>query len=113
MPGHSHDCGDICQGAGGISTSSSKAKFFVIAFVHVGSRKVFVTPATEHPTAAWVQEQAEAFVDSLPAAGLQAKIIFHDRDTKFGRAFDDTLRAKSIAVHRSPVCAPNICAYVA
>src|SRR5262249_55168640 len=85
-------------------------EFFVIAFLHVGSRKVFVTQATEHPTAAWVQEQAETFAGSLPAAHLQAKIIFHDRDTKFGRAFDDTLRANGIDVHRSPIKAPNVCA---
>ena len=36
-------------------------EFFVMAFLHVGSRKVFVTPATEHPSAAWVKEQVEAF----------------------------------------------------
>ena len=87
-------------------------EFFVMAFLHVGSRKVFVTPATEHPTAAWVKEQAEAFAESLPTAGLPAKIIFHDRDSKFGRAFDDTLGGKGIDVHRSPVKAPNVCAYV-
>jgi putative transposase len=87
-------------------------EFFVIAFLHVGSRKVFVTQATEHPTAAWVKAQAEAFAGSLPAAGLQAKIIFHDRDGKFGRAFDDALRAKGLDVRRSPVQAPNVCAYV-
>lgn len=40
------------------------------------------------------------------------KIVFHDRDTKFGRAFDDTLRAKGLDVRRSPVKAPNMCAYV-
>jgi putative transposase len=87
-------------------------ELFVIAFLHVGSRKVFVTKATEHPTAAWVKEQAEVFAGSLPASSLQAKIVFHDRDTKFGRAFDDTLRAKGLDVRRSPIKAPNVCAYV-
>src|SRR6516165_5695569 len=87
-------------------------EFFVIAFLHVGSRKVFVTKATEHPTAAWVQAQAEAFAESLPATRLQAKIVFHDRDTKFGREFDDTLRGYGIEVRRSPIKAPNVCAYV-
>jgi putative transposase len=83
-------------------------EFFVIAFLHVGSRKVFVTKATEHPTAAWVKEQVEAFAGSLPAARLEARIIFHDRDGKFGGAFDDTLRAKGLDVHPSPVQAPRI-----
>jgi len=87
-------------------------ELFVIAFLHVGSRKVFVTKAAEHPTAAWVSDQAEAFAESLPTARLQAKIIFHDRDGKFARVFDDTLRANGLDVRRSPVQAPNVCAYV-
>jgi putative transposase len=87
-------------------------EFFVIAFLHVGSRKVFVTQATEHPTAAWVQEEAEQFGRALPVSGLQAKLVFHDRDTKFGRAFDDSLRAQGIEVRRSPIHAPNVCAFV-
>ena len=87
-------------------------EFFVIAFLHLGSRKVFVTKATEHPTAAWVQAQAEAFAESLPATRLQAKIVFHDRDTKFGREFDDMLRSYGIEVRRSPIKAPNVCAHV-
>jgi putative transposase len=87
-------------------------ELFVIAFLHVGSRKVFVTKATEHPTAEWVSHQAEVFAGSLTTARLQAKIIFHDRDGKFGRAFDDTLRANGLDVRRSPVQAPNVCAYV-
>ncbi len=31
---------------------------FVLAFVHLGSRKVFVSPSTLHPTDAWVRQQA-------------------------------------------------------
>ena len=40
------------------------------------------------------------------------KIVFHDRDTKFGREFDDTLRSYGIEVRRSPIKAPNVCAHV-
>ena len=87
-------------------------EFFLIAFLHVGSRKVFVTQATEHPTAEWVIAQAKAFGRALPASGLQAKLVFHDRDTKFVRTFDDTLRGYGIEVRRSPIKAPNVCAYV-
>jgi putative transposase len=38
--------------------------------------------------------------------------VFHDRDTKFVRAFDDTLRGYGIEVCRSPIKAPNVCAFV-
>jgi putative transposase len=82
-------------------------EFFLIAFLHVGSRKVFVTKATEHPTAEWVMAQAEAFHQALPANGLPAKLVFHDRDSKFGRAFDDTLRGYGIETRQSPIKAPK------
>jgi len=56
--------------------------------------------------------QTEAFGQALPANRLPAKLVFPDRDSKFGRAFDDTLRVMGIDGRRSPIKAPNVCAYV-
>jgi len=35
---------------------------FVLVFLHVGTRRVFVTPATTRPDEAWVREQTEAYL---------------------------------------------------
>ena len=55
---------------------------FVLAFLHVGTRRVFLTPATDHPNEAWMSEQAEAFVRHARANRLSAEIIMHDRDAQ-------------------------------
>jgi len=39
------------------------------------------------------------------------RFLLHDRDTKFGRAFDEVFRAEGIKVIRTPVQAPNANAF--
>jgi transposase InsO family protein len=39
------------------------------------------------------------------------RFLIHDRDTKFGRAFDEVFRAEAINVIRAPVQAPNANAF--
>jgi len=36
---------------------------FVLLFLHVGTRRVFVTPATTRSDEAWVRSQTEAFLE--------------------------------------------------
>jgi putative transposase len=79
---------------------------FVMTFLHVGSRRVFLTPATQHPNEAWVVEQAEAFVHHMRAKRLSAETIMHDRDTKFTARFDAALRKAGLKVRRSAFRAP-------
>jgi putative transposase len=55
-------------------------EYFMIVFLHVGTRRVFVTPATDHPTAEWVAEQAKAFRQQAQENGLEAGFLYHDRD---------------------------------
>ena len=47
---------------------------FVLVFLHVGTRRVFVSPTTTNPTEAWVREQTQTYLqhaktDKLPVKG--------------------------------------------
>jgi len=42
---------------------------FVLVFLHVDTRRVILSPATQHPDEAWVCEQAQAFVKQVRKAG--------------------------------------------
>jgi transposase InsO family protein len=87
---------------------------FVLAFVHVGRRRVFVSPCIRRPDAAWVEQQAGSFLRHLGEVGQSAAgtILFRDRDGKFGPPFDDPLRAAGTDVRPTPVRSPNMNAYI-
>jgi hypothetical protein len=53
-------------------------QLFVIVFIHVGSRRLFVTPSTANPDAAWVRQQGEAFLAQLPAEQRKKFWLFRE-----------------------------------
>jgi putative transposase len=62
------------------------------------------------PGGRWVAQQARNLTMQL---GDQQpfRFLIHDRDTKFGRAFDEVFRTEGIKVIRTPVQAPNANAF--
>jgi putative transposase len=61
---------------------------FAIAFLHIESRRVFITPATYTPDEAWVLEQAEAFRQFIKEEKLLCKCRFRPgiaQGLRFGR----------------------------
>jgi putative transposase len=87
-------------------------RLYLLAFLHVGTRRVFLSPATAHPNEAWVRTQGAAFLEYAKANDLKTDILFHDRDSKFTAAFDADLKAAGTEVHLSPPRAPNTNAFV-
>jgi len=86
---------------------------YLLVFIHVGTRRVFVAPATFHPNEAWVKQQMFAFHKHAEEQGLEAKMIMHDRDTKFPAAIDDLLEKDlDVKVVKSAYRAPNMNAFV-
>ncbi len=85
---------------------------FAIAFLHIESRRVFISPGTYHPDEAWVLEQAEAFKQHVKKEKIPFKLLMHDRDTKFTKSFDETFASKKSEVKISAFRSPNTCAFV-
>src|SRR5262249_26070527 len=61
---------------------------YVLFFLEVQTRRVFVTGCTAHPTAAWVLQQARDALWELEAAGTRPRVLVRARDAKFVPAFD-------------------------
>ena len=82
------------------------AYLYVLVFLNVATRKVFVTKATEHPNTQWVTERAAEFVRHARDNKLAVDLVFHDADRKFSKAFGESLRkrgvrpASCVLVHR-------------
>ena len=55
----------------------------VLFFIDLRTRRVFLAGCTEHPSAAWVAQQARNVASDLVEAGLRPAILLRDRDAKF------------------------------
>jgi putative transposase len=89
-----------------IWTPLGKKMAYVLAFIHLGTRKVFVSPATEHPTEAWMLQQSRNIRMWADEQGIDLRFLIHDRDTKFSEAFDQTFKRKDGGVVLTPFLAP-------
>jgi transposase InsO family protein len=84
---------------------------YCLAFIHVGTRKVFLSPATYHPNDSWVQQQARNALMWLEDQQLEARFLIHDRDSKFSAAFRRLFVSAEIRCLRTPPMAPDANAF--
>ena len=84
---------------------------YVLFFLEVRSRRVFVTGCTARPTAAWVTQQARQLAWTLQDAGTSPRFLIHDRDAKFPPAFDAVFAGQAVRVIRTPVRTPQANAF--
>lgn len=74
--------------------------------IHLGSRKIFVSPSTFHPDAEWITQQARNVGMWLEDKGLAMQHPMHDRDTKFTEAFDAYIGSAGAAIVKTPFQSP-------
>jgi putative transposase len=84
---------------------------FLMVFLHVKTRKVYLTPATLAPSDAWVKEATAKFLDHARAHGEVPGIVFRDRDSKYGGGFTGPMRQAGVRVNVLPNRSPNLNAH--
>jgi putative transposase len=87
-------------------TPMGKRVAFVLAFVHLESRKVFLSPATLNPTDEWMKQQARNVDMWAEEEGINLRFLIHDRDAKFSAAFDEHFHRGKGGVVLTPYQAP-------
>lgn len=80
---------------------------YVIVFIHLGSRKVFMSSPTFHPCDKWVVQQARNATMWLNDVGIKATGLIRDRDAKFTTRFDAIWNSQGAKVHMTPVRSPK------
>ncbi|MEM6332266.1 MAG: integrase core domain-containing protein [Planctomycetota bacterium] len=101
-------CDFLCQN---VWTPSGRRDAYLLAFIHVGTRRAWVSPATFHPDENWVKQQARNWVMWLEDQGLVATHLIHDRDSKFTLGFDRLLHSAGVQAIKTPFMAPNANAF--
>jgi transposase InsO family protein len=83
---------------------------YVLFFIEVDSRRVYVAGCTDKPDSAWVTQQARQLTWQLAEerAGRQPLcFLIHDHDTKFTHDFDTVFAAEGMEIVLTPLHAPQ------
>jgi putative transposase len=87
-------------------------RLYVLFFVSLERRRIEHLAVTRNPTGAWVTQQARNIVGGLAERETpRPRFLIHDRDSKFGRSFDDIFCSEGTTILRTPFQAPNANAY--
>ena len=84
---------------------------FVLVFINVETRKVFLSPSTYMPDEKWMVQQAEAFLESTKVDGPKCKILMHDNDGKYSKPFLERLNKSKVKTQRTAIRSPNTIAF--
>ncbi|MCG6156352.1 hypothetical protein [Rubinisphaera margarita] len=84
---------------------------FQLMFIHVGTRRIWLSPCTAKPDAAWMSKQANDFLLHTRDVELKTRIIMRDNDRKFQKGFNEVLKDAGKHVHRIVPRSPNLNAF--
>jgi putative transposase len=85
--------------------------YYVLFFIHLGSRKVHVAGVTRHPDEAWMVQIARNVMMADCGFLSPGQSLIHDRDAKFCPAFQCTIDEAGVRRVVLPPRSPNLNAY--
>jgi putative transposase len=71
-------------------------RLYVLVFIEVATRKVYLAGVTANPTEEWATQQARNIVETFVERVEPIRFLIHDRDSKFPAAFDEVFRTEGI-----------------
>jgi putative transposase len=86
-------------------------RLYVLFFMEIDTRRVYVTGITAHPVGKWVVQQARNLNSALAERAQPVRFLVRDRDTKFTSSFDEVFHSEGIRIIRTPVRAPRVNAF--
>ena len=86
-------------------------RLYVLFFIDLERRKVFLAGVTAHPVGAWATQQARDLAITLEDQGRTVHFLVRDRDTKFVGPFDEVMKSVGARVILTPVRAPRANAF--
>jgi len=85
--------------------------YYVLFFIEVESRRVWIGGITQHPDACWMQQMARNATTEDSGYLKGRRYLLHDRDQKFCGEFRETLAAGGVKCLALPAHSPNLNCY--
>jgi hypothetical protein len=86
-------------------------RFYVLFFIELDTRRVYMTGVNANPTGSWVVRQARNLSLVLADRMHPVRLLIRDRDAKFSSSFDEVFKAEHVRIICTPVRAPQANAY--
>lgn len=71
---------------------------FSMVLINVATRRVWTSPGTRNPNAAWIKEQVAAFITDADVNGLKVGLVTRDNDRLYRSGFDNAMESAGIRV---------------
>jgi putative transposase len=89
-------------------TAKGLVEVFVLFFIHVGSRRVYLGGLTTNPDGPWMKQQVQKVVMHFGDQPIKPTYLLRDHDTKFTKEFDVILASEGVTVVKVGPLAPNM-----
>ena len=81
-------------------------RYYVLVFIDVPTRRVFLAGATANPTGAWTTQAARNLFIRHGDTLTGARALVRDRGSQFIDAFDEVFRTQGLKILKTPVRTP-------
>jgi putative transposase len=81
---------------------------YVLFFLNVETRRVYIAGLTAHPDRAWVAQQARNTAMFFAEQEVKAAVLLRDNDQKYGPVFDAVFAAEGVEVKPITPRSPNL-----
>jgi putative transposase len=92
-------------------TKAGLVTYYVLFFIHLASRKVYVAGVTLHPDEQWMVQVARNITMEQWGVLAPGQYLIHDRDAKFCSAFQQIIDDAGVERVVLPPRSPNLNAY--
>ncbi len=94
-----------------VFTLKGLVTYYVLFFIHLESRKVYLAGMTPHPDEEWMKQIGRNVTMEQWGFLANCRYLLHDRDGKFCPAFDQIIESGNVQPIQLPARSPNLNAF--